>query len=743
MDGGTLTYTIPATGVNEGVVNVSLYPNIGATPAGMSYAARYFLANGAQYAETWVVPAAGPVTIATVRVATVPAPTVTFDAATQLPGIVPVGNGGTGLGAIGAAELCLKVNSGGTALEYGGCATGSGITSLNGQVGTSQTFATGTAGTDFGISSAANVHTFNLPSSSAANRGLLTSADWTTFDAKQPVLSTSGAVANQFLTGFTAPNTFTRAQPAFTDLSGAATDAQIPDTITLANITQITNRAVSDTTGDLAAARVDDGGAAATQALFSGAGGAAAFRAIADGDIPVLIARDAELPTVFYHTIKDEDTPLTQRRLLNFTGAGVSCVDDAVDTTDCTIAGGGTTHDLLSATHADTTAGTVARGDLVVGQTATPTWQRLALGGANTYFGSDGTDAAWSTASGGGAPVGTGRTLSTSGAALSGGGDLSANRTLTLSASPDSASVVGTGRTLTGGAGIAALGDLSANRTIQTASGETDFLASGALTCGASTQGRAQVHTTPLQYCDNAATPTLQYAAYGDSSGNATAALTGDSATAFFSTGTVEAARLPNLENLKGTLTAAKGGTGANNTATTGRFLRGNGTNFATSSGAASGTGGCTNQFVRTLNDDAAPTCASVGSSDITDGEVASSDLATANKTITKTVSIFDPTTSDTNKVQFYWPAAVTLQRVACATDAGTVTIQFDGRAETTPNTAGTNSLTSSLVCDTDSQVTTIFSDSGIAIDVPHNLQITAASGTPSIVRIHVKAQIN
>lgn len=77
-------------------------------------------------------------------------------------------------------------------------------------------------------------------------------------------------------------------------------------------------------------------------------------------------------------------------------------------------------------------------------------------------------------------------------------------------------------RTLTGGAGIAALGDLSADRTVATASGETDFLASGALTCGAATQGRAQVHTTPLQYCDNAGTPALQYAAYGDSSGNAT-----------------------------------------------------------------------------------------------------------------------------------------------------------------------------------------------------------------------------
>lgn len=91
---------------------------------------------------------------------------------------------------------------------------------------------------------------------------------------------------------------------------------------------------------------------------------------------------------------------------------------------------------------------------------------------------------------------------------------------------------------LTGGTGITN----SPTGTINTASGEADFLTSGALTCGASTQGKMQVHTTPLQYCDNAATPTLQYAAYGDSSGNAS---TGDSATSFFSSGTIEDARLP------------------------------------------------------------------------------------------------------------------------------------------------------------------------------------------------------
>jgi len=64
-------------------------------------------------------------------------------------------------------------------------------------------------------------------------------------------------------------------------------------------------------------------------------------------------------------------------------------------------------------------------------------------------------------------------------------------------------------------------GGLSGDVTLSTSSSDADFLSSGALTCGAGTQGKMQVHTTPLQYCDNAATPALQYAAYGNSSGDA------------------------------------------------------------------------------------------------------------------------------------------------------------------------------------------------------------------------------
>lgn len=59
-----------------------------------------------------------------------------------------------------------------------------GLSSLNGLTANTQTFATGTTGTDFGINSSGSVHTFNLPTASASNRGALSSADWSTFNGK-------------------------------------------------------------------------------------------------------------------------------------------------------------------------------------------------------------------------------------------------------------------------------------------------------------------------------------------------------------------------------------------------------------------------------------------------------------------------------------------------------------------------------------------------------------------------------
>jgi hypothetical protein len=64
-----------------------------------------------------------------------------------------------------------------------------GLSSLNGLTENTQNFAVGTSGTDFAISSAGSTHTFNLPTASATNRGALSSADWSTFNAKEPAIA--------------------------------------------------------------------------------------------------------------------------------------------------------------------------------------------------------------------------------------------------------------------------------------------------------------------------------------------------------------------------------------------------------------------------------------------------------------------------------------------------------------------------------------------------------------------------
>jgi hypothetical protein len=83
-----------------------------------------------------------------------------------------------------------------------------GLTALNGLTAQVQNFATGTTGTDFAISSTGTTHTFDLPTASAANRGALSSADWTTFNSKQDAL------------GFTAENTANKQNSLAVDGTG-------------------------------------------------------------------------------------------------------------------------------------------------------------------------------------------------------------------------------------------------------------------------------------------------------------------------------------------------------------------------------------------------------------------------------------------------------------------------------------------------------------------------------------------
>ena len=84
----------------------------------------------------------------------------------------------------------------------------SGISSINGLTKQTQYLAVGTSGTDFAINSVTDTHTFNLPTASATKRGALSSANWSTFNAKMDVPTTFRWTLdmNAALTGDIYPN---------------------------------------------------------------------------------------------------------------------------------------------------------------------------------------------------------------------------------------------------------------------------------------------------------------------------------------------------------------------------------------------------------------------------------------------------------------------------------------------------------------------------------------------------------
>jgi hypothetical protein len=75
-----------------------------------------------------------------------------------------------------------------TVTQQAGIMAGTGMTALNGLTDAVQTISTGTTGSDFNLASSGTIHTFNLPTASATNRGALSTTDWSAFNSKQDAL---------------------------------------------------------------------------------------------------------------------------------------------------------------------------------------------------------------------------------------------------------------------------------------------------------------------------------------------------------------------------------------------------------------------------------------------------------------------------------------------------------------------------------------------------------------------------
>jgi hypothetical protein len=103
-----------------------------------------------------------------------------------------------------------------------------GINTLNSLTASSQSFATGTTGTDFAISSSTSTHTFNIPTASASARGLLSSTDWSTFNGKQGALTLTTAGSSGAATLIGSTLNIPQYQSALTNpVTGTGTSGQV------------------------------------------------------------------------------------------------------------------------------------------------------------------------------------------------------------------------------------------------------------------------------------------------------------------------------------------------------------------------------------------------------------------------------------------------------------------------------------------------------------------------------------
>ncbi len=134
--------------------------------------------------------------------------TIYADSALAVPTINPFTTDGMGNYGFWTAPGIYKVSfNGGNTTPTAGtvtipcvpnsvCPLLSGISTINPGTlaGPTVTFQTGAAGTDFNLSGAANTLTLNLPTASSTARGLLSTANWSTFNGKQAAISVTAPI---------------------------------------------------------------------------------------------------------------------------------------------------------------------------------------------------------------------------------------------------------------------------------------------------------------------------------------------------------------------------------------------------------------------------------------------------------------------------------------------------------------------------------------------------------------------
>jgi hypothetical protein len=179
--------------------------------------------------------------------------------------------------------------------------------------------------------------------------------------------ATKSAVASNWLNSYDATTgLFTATRPAYTDLTGLPQLA-----VTKAAVASNWLRSYDSTTGLFTASQPAYTDITGTPTLAATLANAAHKWLNSYNAVTGLFTQTQPdysdltgTPTLEYQTVQDEGTPLTQRTAINFTGAGVSCADNAgASRTDCTISGGGG----AGSGTVTNTAGNLTAGQIVVG----------------------------------------------------------------------------------------------------------------------------------------------------------------------------------------------------------------------------------------------------------------------------------------------------------------------------------------------------------------------------------------
>jgi len=365
--------------IAAGALSLQLYPNTTAIPAGTSYRVTYYLKSGRVTTEYWVVPAsATPVDLAAVRSATVPVPNVMFSQ-TQV----------TNLGADLAKKIELPSPCvAGKFLQANGSAAAPQVDCVDAGLG-------GGAGTVTSVGLSAPGQ-FSVSGSPVTASGTL-AFGWLN-QSPNVILAgpASGGAAVPSFRALVAADI--PSLDAAKISSGSLPDARVDDTITIANLNQVTTRNYTDLqnipSAFSPAAHAIDGAAHSASGLTAGT------------FLKALTATTFGFTQVAFSNLSGTIAAAQQNNPATGAKGGVEAKTcsgtdklSAIGSDGVPVCGtdqdSGGAHAMLSATHSDSTAAAAARGAIIAGIGASPKWEKLTIGSANRYLSSDGTDVAW------------------------------------------------------------------------------------------------------------------------------------------------------------------------------------------------------------------------------------------------------------------------------------------------------------------------------------------------------------